>query len=591
MASFNLNDPTPSGPRRPRAYWAVLAFGALIILLVIGYAVENWRGRRAWEQCKRELEGNGAVLDWSAYVPPTVAPHENLFDAPNIKNWFVRTPGIQSPGWPPGTGKPRELRDTGTSGVIAEVTVTESGAPPGTNAFDLVVRAGDDASIQQGRALLKQLVGPAVAGVASCYLVAHNPAGKPAQLLVLMDPNNQKAGSISNAGMKEIGGLLLAGQSGNTNFLYLATGAGNSFRVTLHKPVYTAEEYLAWSDQFDWDFREIRRALDLPGARIAGDYEHPLQLPYINFVAVRSVAMILGQRAQCHLLLHQPEAALRELTLIHDFSRLLNGRPGMLVSAMIEAALAGIYTEIVAQGLSLNAWTTPQLLAIESQLKSVALPERLAVALNVERASSFRILEDTPATELADRFGDHRQGASWTEGFRRGRLWLYVLGPRGWIYQNEVAYARLTRHFLAGIDATNHVVQPAKIQEAAHVFTETQKHITPYVALAARMVPNYARAFVTVARQQSLVNEALLACELERYRLAQHEYPETLSALVPQYAATVPHEVTNGEPLKYHRTNDGKFVLYSIGWNEKDDRAVAAKSPEEGDWVWSGSAL
>jgi hypothetical protein len=46
--------------------------------------------------------------------------------------------------------------------------------------------------------------------------------------------------------------------------------------------------------------------------------------------------------------------------------------------------------------------------------------------------------------------------------------------------------------------------------------------------------------------------------------------------------------------LKYRRTDDGQFVLYSVGWNETDDGGTVAmrkgKTPsvnqDEGDWVW-----
>jgi len=51
------------------------------------------------------------------------------------------------------------------------------------------------------------------------------------------------------------------------------------------------------------------------------------------------------------------------------------------------------------------------------------------------------------------------------------------------------------------------------------------------------------------------------------------------------------HDVINGQPLHYRRTDDGRFVLYSVGWMK---RMTAGKSPHKparwirrrGDWVW-----
>jgi hypothetical protein len=61
--------------------------------------------------------------------------------------------------------------------------------------------------------------------------------------------------------------------------------------------------------------------------------------------------------------------------------------------------------------------------------------------------------------------------------------------------------------------------------------------------------------------------------------------------LTPRFMATLPHDIINGQPLKYRRTASGKFVLYSVGWNEKDDGGVTVTkkdgSPDRnhGDWV------
>ena len=89
-----------------------------------------------------------------------------------------------------------------------------------------------------------------------------------------------------------------------------------------------------------------------------------------------------------------------------------------------------------------------------------------------------------------------------------------------------------------------------------------------------------------------MANEAFVACALERYRLEQSQYPKALDALVPQFAEQLPYDIVAGQPLKYRLTGDGQFVLYSVGWNEKDDggQLVLNKdgrpNSEQGDWVW-----
>ena len=98
------------------------------------------------------------------------------------------------------------------------------------------------------------------------------------------------------------------------------------------------------------------------------------------------------------------------------------------------------------------------------------------------------------------------------------------------------------------------------------------------------------------------MNEGQIACALERYRLAHREYPETLDALVPQFIEKLPHDIIGGQPLHYRRMDQpsqssgaasGKFLLYSIGWNETDDGGVDSPPAKnggtdyaQGDWVW-----
>jgi len=89
------------------------------------------------------------------------------------------------------------------------------------------------------------------------------------------------------------------------------------------------------------------------------------------------------------------------------------------------------------------------------------------------------------------------------------------------------------------------------------------------------------------------VDLARAAIALERYRLAHREFPESLDVLVPHFVAQVPHDIIGGQPLKYRRTDDGQFILYSVGWNQTDDGGVIGHHAngiapyfEAGDWVW-----
>ena len=76
-----------SGWRIPRRI--LIALAILATLIAIFYTEEDWRGKRAWENCKRELEAKGMVLDWEKFIPPPVPDDQNFFKAPKMANWFV----------------------------------------------------------------------------------------------------------------------------------------------------------------------------------------------------------------------------------------------------------------------------------------------------------------------------------------------------------------------------------------------------------------------------------------------------------------------------------------------------------------------
>ena len=83
---------------------------ALITLVVLVIAFENWRGERAWMKFKTEWESKGETFDIASAIPPKVPDHENfamtpffapLFDyeyAPSVthknSNAVLRTQGV-----------------------------------------------------------------------------------------------------------------------------------------------------------------------------------------------------------------------------------------------------------------------------------------------------------------------------------------------------------------------------------------------------------------------------------------------------------------------------------------------------------------
>ena len=58
-------------------------------MIAFFYAEENWRGARAWNKSRRELEARGAQLDYRAFIPKPVPDDQNFAATPLVRSWFV----------------------------------------------------------------------------------------------------------------------------------------------------------------------------------------------------------------------------------------------------------------------------------------------------------------------------------------------------------------------------------------------------------------------------------------------------------------------------------------------------------------------
>ena len=238
-----------------------------------------------------------------------------------------------------------------------------------------------------------------------------------------------------------------------------------------------------------------------------------------------------------------------------------------LLAAMLNAAIAGLSADQIAESLRLHAWSEPQLAVLQTQLNTDVITP-VKEAFTMQAVATFRALERVPSAGLVK------------------RSVLGGLCPRGWGYQRMAARVRLNFDQAASLHTG---MSPGKI-EASRAQAQALEHWTAYTFVVSLGQPDFARACQVAARQQTAVNQALIACALERHRLANGHYPENLEALVPRFLDSIPEDVIGSAPPHYRRGDDSTFVLYSIGWSGRDHGGVRSASPADtaADWVWPG---
>lgn len=338
-----------------------------------------------------------------------------------------------------------------------------------------------------------------------------------------------------------------------------------------------AASYLAWSDQFQTEFDTIAAALQRPSARIVADYSRPFSISLPNAVSCLAVVVTLERRANCHLLLGQPDKAWQELTLLHDLRRLVECQ-GKFITTEGNSMRLGLIPHslpVIARGLGLHAWQEPQLVALQNQLNQEDVLAGFTEALECARAVLFCSLANGDLSQAA--FASGGDGV-WHRLKQHPQLLLFWLVPRGAFFYHDGARKVVHwRNMINALRPAGGIIHPAEVSQAFAFWKRAQQGL-----------PN-------LLRLQTLVNEAQIACALERYRLVHGNYPETLDPLVPQFIEKLPRDIINGQPLIYRRAADGGFLLYSVGWNETDDggRIILPKGDPKkaalGDWVWRNS--
>jgi hypothetical protein len=373
------------------------------------------------------------------------------------------------------------------------------------------------------------------------------------------------------------------------------------------QPQMPAQDVLLALSKYDSTIEELRRAAELPEGRFPLNYdnENPAEILLPHLAALKRSSRILQIRAIAELQNGQSDKALADVLLSMRLSDFVRDEP-TLISQLVRIAMTDIAMQPVYEGLAKHEWSEAQLATLDSELAKQDFLQDFNFGMRCERAFSARIIDYLGRKNRYQRFCE-LFGVTWNmDDFSQSpnaavkmQAAAFSVMPAGWLDQNKLSIAQMHEKFLLHIaDPENHLVKP----EIVSSFDPSKETATPYNLFGKFLLPALGTSSKRFAREQAVVDLARTAIALERCRLAHGEFPESLDALAPQFVAQIPHDVIGGQPLKYRRTDDGQFVLYSVGWNETDDGGAVVfkkgsgsswdESPsrdveiEQGDWVW-----
>ena len=497
-----------------------LVLGGLVTLVALFYAVENWRGRRAWQSFRQAHEAKGERFDWTGVVAPPVPSDQNFFETPLWNDLhFVRTNDVTV--W--------SDKDWQSRVVFSVYGPMHQGRAPDFGAW---------------------------------------PKAEPVDLAAWQ-----------------------AFYRGSNNVFSVPGGPSTNYFPVAQAPQAPAADVLLALSRFEANRRLLAAAAARPHSRFWANYEAGFGTLLPHLQRVKSAAQYLSLHANAALKAGDRQTALEDVRLIFRLMESVRGEP-FLISHLVRVAMLQLALQPAWEGLAGRQWSEADLRTIEGSLASVDFLADYHLAIRGERACTLWAVDYVRKRGALglNELGVDRGGvgpAGWEEG---ARVVVVALIPAGWYDQNKLSICRLhERYFLPVVDRERRIVAPAVVRRSEAALLKQAPR--PYDAFSQIFLPS-----VTVARRfavaQTWVDQASLACALERFRLANGQFPEGLDALAPGFLRELPHDLINGQPLKYRRTDDGQFVIYSAGWNEADDGGNAAFTKggnldwNKGDWVW-----
>ena len=381
----------------------------------------------------------------------------------------------------------------------------------------------------------------------------------------------------------------------------LATKTNNLHLASPTQP--PAVDILQALSRFDADIKQLRQDSQLPASRFPLEYdkENPAMIMLPHLAALKCAAQTLSLRATAELATGGVDQALADIKLSLRLIESVHSEP-FLITHLVRIAMLQITLQPVWESLADHRWNGTQLAELDAELGKLDFLTDYQTAMRSDGVFVDRNMDYV--RRYPDQYFNLCDG--WSFGPKmvdpKSDLAMSIfsaghLVPHGWYEQNKLRYARdLADFYQPAVDVTNRLFMPALIRQGdAHLTNECQ-HLSPCNILECLFL-QWPMAFDTgmkFAHGQSCLDLARVAIALEHYRLDQGHFPDSLTALAPQYLNPLPHDIIGGQPLHYRLTPEGQFVLYSIGWNERDDGGVSLRvtgdlpesNLDQGDWVW-----
>ncbi len=524
----------------PAVAYAALVFGATPLLLF--HAIENVRGAVAWQQTRSTLKARGECLELACIIPAQVRDEENFFATPFWGHFhYTRTTEAS------GRNSTLQWADTNWSAITRELSLPNLPTPKS--------RLGvPPEKTPEGRT---DLAAWATAFRASTSNALHRPVpGSGIQFVTYPIPET---------------------------------------------PGTPAADVVQALTKLDPILTEFEASSSRPYSRYPHHYEEGFSALLTPVGTLKSTIRTATLRSTARLALGQTDAAAADVLLAFRLGESLREDP-YLISQMVRYSCDALALHALWEGLIDHRWSDAQLARFQDVLTRRDYAPGMVRAIECERNIAGYELERI----LADRFARLQQlealgGNTSPSELEEILSAISFLMPDGWFRQNQaqlmLGYQTLIETARAGLKPDNRpqaLMESRRLESVAdHFLLEASAHTTPRNFLVRRLLPSLSKSPSRAQRTITLARLGAVACALERHHLAHGRYPESLLDLGPTTLKALPDDWMSGQPFHYRRTEDGRFELWSVGPDGKDDGGIYRTRnrknnsiSEERDWPW-----
>ncbi len=346
--------------------------------------------------------------------------------------------------------------------------------------------------------------------------------------------------------------------------------------------------------KFDAEMAEISTAIRRPYSRFPLDYaKQPASSIFVMEIGpLLTLEKLFTLRGAAELAAGQNDAALEDAITALRLSQ-ANANEPVLISGLTSAAMLFIGTQAVWQGLAGHCWTEAQLARLQQEIQRIDFLAQSYRDLEGERAFFTSLLTWQEEQGFLKRMKLTKQIVSSDQSNRyfaalvastQLALNRALLTGNQW-YENTL---------LPRINLTERRFDPTQLPTHPWQWSDSLADYAPEGFLIGSIFPAMNSCLATFARAQATLDQAAVACALERYRLAHGAYPEKLEELLPQFMVALPRDDVTGGPLHYQRRENDTFLLYSLGWMGEDHHGLPLQPGSLNDrndnWAWPSLA-